>query len=73
MDLRLERLDEPHVRPLMALIERMRASGLKVPNADPNDGGVDARVLVLLERVPARKRSAPTSFLVTTQTGQRAI
>jgi hypothetical protein len=34
MDPRLEQLDEPHIRPLMNLIEEMRARGLRVPNAN---------------------------------------
>jgi hypothetical protein len=39
----------PHVRPLMDVVRNLRAGGLVVPNVDPNDGGVDARILVLLE------------------------
>jgi hypothetical protein len=49
MDERLNRLGEPHIAPLMALVEDMRARGLNVPNVDPNDGGTNARVLCLLE------------------------
>lgn len=49
MDPRLEQLDELHIRPLMDLIEGMRARGLRVPNVDPSDGGIHARLLVLLE------------------------
>lgn len=48
MDNRLCRLGEEHVRPLMALIEELRSTGLLVPNVDPNDGGVFARALFLL-------------------------
>jgi hypothetical protein len=33
----------------MNLVEEMRARGLRVPNVDPNDGGIHARLLVLLE------------------------
>jgi len=33
----------------MDLIERWRSEGLEVPNVDPNDGGVNAMVLFLLE------------------------
>ncbi|WP_262271832.1 uracil-DNA glycosylase [Microvirga yunnanensis] len=33
----------------MSLIEGMRARGLRVPHVDPNDGGINARLLVLLE------------------------
>lgn len=48
-DQRLERLEEPHIRPLMRLIQGMRTRGLRVPHVDPNDGGIDAQVLILLE------------------------
>src|SRR6476619_4794984 len=48
-DPREARLDEPHVRPLMDLVCSLRSRGYDVPNIDPNDGGVDARVLILLE------------------------
>jgi uracil-DNA glycosylase len=48
-DPRLVRLEEPHVRPLMELVNRLRATGRQVPNFDPNDGGVNARALFLLE------------------------
>jgi uracil-DNA glycosylase len=46
---REDRLDDPHVRPLMDVVRDLRDRGLVVPNVDPNDGGVDARILVLLE------------------------
>jgi len=46
---REDRLNDPHVRPLMDVVRDLRARGLVVPNVDPNDGGVDARILVLLE------------------------
>jgi len=48
-DILERRLSEPHVEPLMALIALWRARGLDVPNVDPNDGGVFAKVLFLLE------------------------
>jgi uracil-DNA glycosylase len=48
-DARERRLDEPHVRPLMDVVRGLRTRGLDVPNVDPNDGGVNARVLFLLE------------------------
>jgi hypothetical protein len=48
-DPRLARLSEAHVRPLMALIESWRLRGLDVPNVDPNDGGLFAKALFLLE------------------------
>lgn len=48
-DPREHRLSEPHVAPLMTLISCWRARGLDVPNVDPNDGGVFAKALFLLE------------------------
>lgn len=49
MDVRFARLSEPHIRPLMDLVEGIRSRGHEVPNVDPNDGGVHARALFLLE------------------------
>lgn len=49
MDPRDAHLTDPHVRPLMKLVERMRAQGLSVPNLDPSDGGTRARALFLSE------------------------
>jgi uracil-DNA glycosylase len=42
---------DPHVRPLTEYVQRVRAkaSGRPVPGFDPEDGGVDARVLFLSE------------------------
>jgi hypothetical protein len=48
-DPRESRLLEPHVRPLTELILSWRARGLDVPNIDPDDGGVLASALFLLE------------------------
>src|SRR6516162_8039324 len=48
-DPREARLNDPHVVPLMNVVRDLRARGLVVPNVDPNDAGVNARVLVLLE------------------------
>ena len=43
-------LDRPHVDPLRALAARIAAEqGAEVPEPDPLDGGVDARLLLLLE------------------------
>jgi four helix bundle protein len=47
------RLGEPHVAPLTQLVERLR-SGLSksaedIPDFDPEDGGINARVLLLLQ------------------------
>lgn len=52
---RLERLREPHVAPLSALVDELRASGREaVPYADPADGGVRARRLFVLQSPTAR-------------------
>jgi uracil-DNA glycosylase len=48
-DSRESRLSEPHVAPLMSLITGWRGEGLDVPNVDPNDGGIFAKALFLLE------------------------
>jgi hypothetical protein len=48
-DPRLSRLDERHVKPLMELVTKIRQLGFVLPNVDPNDGGIAARVLILLE------------------------
>lgn len=43
-------LDAPHMRPLAAFAARLRDDlGRPVPDADPDDGGVAARLLLLLE------------------------
>ncbi len=49
LDPRDRRLDEPHLAPLMSLIERWRGNGHEIPNPDPCDGGVNAKALFLLE------------------------
>lgn len=49
MDTRESRLTSPHIKPLMDQVRRIRERGLDAPNIDPNDGGVNARVLFLLE------------------------
>lgn len=51
---KLARAGESHVRPLNALAETIESDlGLPVPRFDPASGGVDARVLMLLE-TPSR-------------------
>ncbi|WP_412027419.1 uracil-DNA glycosylase [Deinococcus yunweiensis] len=46
---RLERLHDPHVAPLNSWAATLSTAGREVPHFDPADGGVDARVLLLLE------------------------
>jgi len=49
---RLARVDNPHVRPLNQLVRRIRREaglGSAVPFFDPDDGGIEARCLFLLE------------------------
>jgi len=44
-------LSLPHIAPLAAYAARLRSRpGLEVPDFDPLDGGIDARVLFLLEK-----------------------
>jgi uracil-DNA glycosylase len=49
VDYRDKLLSEPHIAPLMDLVYSLRAGGFPTPNVDPNDGGVNARALFLLE------------------------
>jgi uracil-DNA glycosylase len=60
--LRASRMDEPHVRPLTTLVERMRreAGRPDVPWFDPDSAGVHARVLLLLE-APGRRAAGTAS------------
>lgn len=57
---RRARIDEPHVQALNNLVREFRRARphLTVPWFDPADGGVNARVLLLLE-IPTRRRSGP--------------
>ena len=48
-ELKLARLDDPHVAPLNALVRLWRGRGRAVPWFDPDGGGTGARVLLLLE------------------------
>lgn len=50
-------LSQPHMQGLMQLVERIHVAkgiGFEIPDFDPLDGGIDARVLFLLE-APGRK------------------
>ncbi|MDV2983434.1 UNVERIFIED_CONTAM: uracil-DNA glycosylase [Methylobacteriaceae bacterium AG10] len=50
LDARRAMADAPHVRPLRSLAQTIAAeSGAEVPDPDPLDGGVEARLLLLLE------------------------
>jgi hypothetical protein len=42
-------VNDPHVLGLTSLVGGLRARGLNVPNVDPNDGGINASILFLLE------------------------
>lgn len=56
-----DRVDAPHARPLNTLIREWRARlpAAQIPWFDPDDGGIDARVLILMES-PAPKTVGPT-------------
>jgi hypothetical protein len=44
-------LSQPHIAPLVGYVANLRSRGLgKVPDFDPHDGGVEARMLFLLEK-----------------------
>lgn len=47
---RRELLREPHMAPLAAFVNGMRATDRLVPDLDPLDGGTGARLLLLLEK-----------------------
>jgi hypothetical protein len=48
---RRAQLSDPHIAPLTVYVGQLRAMGLgEVPDFDPFDGGVNARVLFLLEK-----------------------
>lgn len=48
---RFARLGEPHIRPLVDYVAQLRtSSGAEVPMFDPSDGGVNARLLFLMEK-----------------------
>jgi uracil-DNA glycosylase len=49
LDDKLRRVQEPHVRPLNALVERWRQEGRPVPWVDPDSGGIASRILFLHE------------------------
>lgn len=52
-----EKLHRSHYEPLTKLVEQWRSeTGLDVPDFDPDDGGVNARMLLLLEK-PGRRAS----------------
>ena len=61
---KLERLREKHIAPVSALVERIRgARGSKsVPYVDPTVGGVNARVMFLLE-TPAKTAALNSTML----------
>jgi uracil-DNA glycosylase len=64
---RLARLDEPHIAPLTAFVDSLRESRVipeDVPYFDPADGGIHARVLVLLEAPGSKAAEGRGSGLI---------
>lgn len=60
-----KRVYEPHVKPLNDYIDRLRSrlgEGFTIPYVDPNDGGVESRILVLLE-APGPQAAFTTGFV----------
>ncbi len=55
---RYELLYLPHIAPLTQWIKNYKAKGIDMPWIDPADGGVNARILILLQS-PARSNLAP--------------
>lgn len=60
------RIYEPHVQSLTALIERWSREGRRVPYADPDSGGIHARILFLHESPGPRASAEHGSGLVST-------
>jgi uracil-DNA glycosylase len=58
------RVHDPHVRPLNALVDRWNGEGLPVPYADPDSGGINARILFLHESPGPRASAEHGSGLV---------
>ena len=60
-DARLKMLGLPHVKPLTDYVEALRANlgeQYHIPNFDPGDGGIQARVLFLLEAPGPRAKES---------------
>ena len=60
-----KRVYEPHVKPLNRFVDTLRSqadSGFSVPYVDPNDGGVESRILLLLE-APGPQAASTTGFV----------
>jgi hypothetical protein len=60
------RVYDPHVRPLNALVDRWNGDRLQVPYADPDSGGIHARILFLHESPDPRASAEHGSGLVST-------
>ncbi len=61
MERKLALLDEPHIAPLTQFVRRLRSQrggGESVPWFDPDEGGVGARILLLLE-APGPRATGP--------------
>lgn len=71
MQRKLALLREPHVAPLTAFVERMRAERGQdaVPWFDPTEAGVNARILLLLEAPGARAATKRGSGFVSPVNG----
>lgn len=48
-DIRAAMRDAQHMRALAEFVDSLRARGLDVPDLDPNDGGINAKAVFLLE------------------------
>ena len=58
------RVYDPHVRPLNAMVDRWNGDRLQVPYADPDSGGIHARILFLHESPDPRASAEHRSGLV---------
>jgi uracil-DNA glycosylase len=66
------RVHDPHVRPLNALVDRWNGDRLRVPYADPDSGGIHARILFLSESPGPRASAEHGSGLISTDNNDRS-
>lgn len=61
---RHSRVFEPHVAPLNRLVEEINTQGRQTPWVDPSGGGIEARILFLLESPGPKSSSAHGSGII---------
>lgn len=63
--MKIKKISQPHIKQLTQLVERWRSeTGLDVPYFDPDDGGVSARILFLMEKPgPGASKEKGSGFI----------